>query len=114
MNLSSAKGILHEKQWSALQALAVKQSTTTPMWKGLEVMLKYRTRNNYMSPYYLFGRLFDKLMCALASLAKVVGRDCRFQSVPFCDVQDSVLPLSRCSRFTVVKIKTGNKLCLFR
>ena len=33
------------------------------MWKGLEVMLKYRTRNNYLNGYYLFGRLFDKTMC---------------------------------------------------
>jgi hypothetical protein len=45
-----------------VQVLAVRNSTTTPMWKGLEVMLKYRTRNNYLSPYYLFGRLFDKFM----------------------------------------------------
>ena len=44
------------------QVLAVRRSTTTPMWKGLEVMLKYRSRNNYMSPYYLFSRLFDKIM----------------------------------------------------
>ena len=44
------------------QVLATKTSTTTPMWKGLEVMLKYRTRNNYLNGYYLFGRLFDKTM----------------------------------------------------
>jgi len=45
-----------------VQVLAVRNSTTTPMWKGLEVMLKYRTKNNYLNSYYLFGRLFDKLM----------------------------------------------------
>ena len=30
------------------QALNVKESTTTPLWKGLWVMLKYRTRSNYV------------------------------------------------------------------
>ena len=30
------------------QALSIKESTTTPLWKGLWVMLKYRTRNNYV------------------------------------------------------------------
>ena len=30
------------------------------MWKGLWVMLKYRTTNNYRNNLYLIGRLFDK------------------------------------------------------
>lgn len=43
-----------------LQALATKKATVTPLWVAFWVMLKYRTRNNYCSPMYLFGRLFDK------------------------------------------------------
>ena len=42
------------------QALATKSGTMTPLWVGLWVMLKYRTSNNYRSPVYLMGRLFDK------------------------------------------------------
>ena len=42
------------------QALATRSGTMTPLWVGLWVMLKYRTRNNYRSPVYLMGRLFDK------------------------------------------------------
>lgn len=32
----------------------------TPLWVGLWVMLKYRTRRNYVCPVYLMGRLLDK------------------------------------------------------
>ena len=32
-----------------LQALGTKEATVTPLWKGLWVMLKYRTSNNYRS-----------------------------------------------------------------
>jgi len=43
-----------------VQALSTKRGTSTPMWLGLWVMLKYRTKNNYCNGLYLFGRLFDK------------------------------------------------------
>jgi hypothetical protein len=46
------------------QALATKSGTMTPLWVGMWVMLKYRTRNNYRSPVYLVGRLFDKTIFA--------------------------------------------------
>ncbi|KAK9845354.1 hypothetical protein WJX81_004187 [Elliptochloris bilobata] len=45
---------------ATLSALGTKEATVTPLWKGLWVMLKYRSRNNYVCGNYLFGRLFDK------------------------------------------------------
>ena len=68
------------------QALNVKGSTTTPLWKGLWVMLKYRTRNNYVrhAPVHLAcGASFEELhavafeSCSLRnSAARVLASAC--------------------------------------
>lgn len=39
----------HPAHCLLLQALGTKEATMTPLWKGLWVMLKYRTSNNYRS-----------------------------------------------------------------
>lgn len=49
------------------QALSNKRGTATPMWLGLWVMLKYRTRSNYCSRHYLFARIFDKFCFSFAT-----------------------------------------------
>ena len=51
--------------WHASQALSTRKATVTPLWAAMWVMIKYRTRNNYCSSMYMFGRLFDKVRLAL-------------------------------------------------
>ena len=43
-----------------MQAAEVTKSTEAPFWYALLILLRYRTRNNYMSPAYLGSRLLDK------------------------------------------------------
>ena len=67
-----------------LQALSTKRGTSTPMWLGLWVMLKYRTKNNYCSGLYLFGRLFDKAVFTFltATFYLWVGKNNTAANVP--------------------------------
>ncbi|CAK0786885.1 hypothetical protein CVIRNUC_010099 [Coccomyxa viridis] len=67
-----------------LKALSSKSGTSTPMWLGLWVMLKYRTRSNYCSRLYLFGRIFDKacFSFATATFYLAAGRNSSAANVP--------------------------------
>ena len=67
-----------------MQALSSKSGTSTPMWLGLWVMLKYRTRSNYCSRLYLFGRMFDKacFSFATATFYLAAGRNSSAANVP--------------------------------
>lgn len=47
--------------FTTAQALSTRSATVTPLWAAVWVMMKYRTRNNYMSGMYMLGRLFDKV-----------------------------------------------------
>ena len=72
------------KHMVAVQALATRKATSTPLWKGLTVMLGYRTRNNYRSGVYLFGRLFDKTVFTLLTFTYYwrVGQDLSAGNAP--------------------------------
>ncbi|KAK9808412.1 hypothetical protein WJX73_002001 [Symbiochloris irregularis] len=50
---------------ATLAALKVKRGTNVSRLRGIMVMLKYRTRNNYTNGLYMFGRIFDKLLFAV-------------------------------------------------
>lgn len=67
-----------------MQALSTRRGTSTPMWLGLWVMLKYRTKNNYCNGLYLFGRLFDKTVFTFltATFYLWVGRNNTAANVP--------------------------------
>lgn len=67
-----------------MQALSTKRGTSTPMWLGLWVMLKYRTKNNYCNGLYLFGRLFDKAVFTFltATFYLWVGKNNTAANVP--------------------------------
>ena len=57
--------------------LQVTRATTTPLWKGLLTMIKYRTVKNYMNPEFLGPRIGDKVIFALlvATLYLGIGND---------------------------------------
>jgi hypothetical protein len=67
-----------------MQALSTRRGTSTPMWLGLWVMLKYRTKNNYCNGLYLFGRLFDKTVFTFltATFYLWVGKNNTAANVP--------------------------------
>lgn len=57
--------------------LSVKRATTTPLWKGLLTMIKYRTTRNYRNPEFLGPRIGDKFVFSIlvATLYLGVGSD---------------------------------------
>lgn len=42
------------------QVTQTRAATEAPFWYALLILLRYRTKNNYMSPSYLGSRLLDK------------------------------------------------------
>lgn len=57
--------------------LSVTRATTTPLWKGLLTMIKYRTTRNYRNPEFLGPRIGDKFVFSIlvATLYLGVGSD---------------------------------------
>ena len=45
--------------------LSVRRATTTPLWKGLFTIIKYRTSRNYVDAEFLGARIGDKLIFSL-------------------------------------------------
>eukprot|EP00892_Ulva_mutabilis_P005857 jgi/Ulvmu1/3643/UM017_0057.1 len=57
--------------------LSVKRATTTPLWKGLLTLVKYRTTRNYRNPEFLGPRIGDKFIFSIlvATLYLGIGDD---------------------------------------
>ena len=66
------------------QVTQTKTATEAPSWYALLILLRYRTKNNYMSPSYLGSRLLDKAIYTFLIFTFYwhVGKNLSQQNVP--------------------------------
>lgn len=69
---------------AAEQAHQTRTATTAPFWYALLILLRYRTKNNYMSLSYLGSRLLDKAIYTFLIFTFYwhVGKNLTQQNVP--------------------------------
>jgi ATP-binding cassette, subfamily G (WHITE), member 2 len=69
-----------------LADLKVKRATSTPLWKGLAVLIKYRTSRNYRNPEFLGPRIGDKLIFSFLVATLYLGLGDKFKPSNYLNI----------------------------